>query len=448
MYRILYLTPEKYLEKDRILKLQGKHSKTYIEELVLPFLYNPRRLHELEGILTEFERIFSGLANTLYLPSDDVMGRVASIWYSFTKTSHASLGPRIGGFTENLIRYWIEQYKPNAGILTNTSVSTFLADRFRAPLRRGREKIDFIIDDYASHTLSLIELRESEHTGGRTGQESLMDKFTWILSQLEKPGVRLRELLEKNGYRRLELIIAILFAEKDHKLLSMENYNEGRFTSLRRYILDERHIGGRMKELIEEHEYALSLDGCQGYLKRDYVVEEVDQSLRKYRRVCLHKGDFTIELAILWGDEFFKRYAGKEFYKLLEDMKNVIADDIWLFFTVALNEAKILGEFGSTNLEKVYSFLEVSRNLLRDFNMLYINPSISDLEQYFRELDRLVDRCASEFLQHARKNKLELRLLETNDITKQYIYLKQLCIIALAMHKKRLYKGELYSTEG
>lgn len=435
VYKVLYLTPNRILKGNRLLKLQKEYTKTYIEDLILPALRDPRKMDELKDVLTEFEKIFSGLINTLNAPDDDVLGKVALIWYAFTKTSHASLGPRVGNFTEQLIKHWIENYR-NVNVDTNVSITKYFNKHFSTSLKRGKRRIDFIIDDVNRHTLSLIELRESEHTGGRTGQESLMDKLTEVLSWLEN-NVELREKLKEKGYNKLELIIAILFAEKDHKLLSQDNYNEGRFTSLRDYILDKRHIGGRLEELINEFGYELSLNGGHNYIKLKYSEEArelIDEALKSHRRIYLRKDNFIVELSILWGDEFFMRYVGKRFYDLLDKVGYGIADDIWLFFTVTINEAKILKEFSFTNLGKVYEFLTRNKTLLSKFNVLYTNPSITTLVQYFNALDALLDTYVNQFIKYARDNKLELRLLETNDFLKQYNYLKQLCIVALAMY--------------
>lgn len=438
VYRILYLLPDRLLTKNKLLELQKEYSKTYIKDLVLPSLCDPARMDKLKDLLNDFEKVFSGLINTFNSSQHDVLGRVAAIWYAFTKTSHASLGPRVGNFTEQLIRYWIKKHRENVDVYVNTVLTRYFIERFRVPLRRGRRKVDFIIEDRNTKTLSLVELRESEHTGGRTGQESLMDKLTQVLGWLEEPNIKLREILMRNNYHRLELAIAILFAEKDHRLLSQENYNEGRFTSLRDYILDNRHIGGKLKELVNNHGYEISLDECRSFTRLRYTNntrEQVDQSLKEYRRICLRKNDFEIELSILWGDEFFNKYIGKSFYELLSEAENEVADDIWLFFTVALNEAKILKEFGSSNLEKIFKFLIENKDLLNTFNQLYNNQNITTVMEYFDRLNELLDKIAKLFIQYAENNNIEIRLLETNDFLKQYIYLKQLCIVALALYK-------------
>lgn len=435
MYKIIYLTPDRIVERSEFLKLQKRYIRTYIEELILPSLCNPKEIEKFKEGLTEFEKIFSGLKNTLNAnDNNDILGRVAIIWYAFTKTSHASLGPRVGSFTEQLIKLWIKENR-KVSVDTNVSIAKYFNEHFNTRLK-GRKKIDFVIDDRNNRTLSLIELRESEHTGGRTGQESLMDKFVDVLSWLEND-VELRKKLSAKGYDKLELAIAILFSEKDHSLLSQKNYNEGRFTSLRDYILDKRHIGGKLEELINKFGYEISLNGGQSYERVKYNEKTrklIDEVLKNYRRIYLRKNNFIIEFSILWGDEFFNKYVGKSFNDLLSNEEE-IADDIWLFFTITINEAKILKEFGFTYLEKVYEFLIENRYLLDKFDNLYKNSNNITLIQYFNELDKLLDSYVNQFIKYAEDKSLELRLLETNNFLKQYIYLKQLCIVALARYK-------------
>ena len=341
VYKVVYLAPPRLLKDNKILELQRDYSKTFIEEIVIPALCNNVKLKEFKNEIQEFEKVFTGLHNNLSVPEEnireDVIGRVATVWYAFTRRSHASLGPRIGNFTEQLIKHWIEE--TGVKVYLNVDVTRYFIENFDLPIREGKRKIDYIIEDPKNGTLSLVELRESEHTGGKTGQESLMDKLTEVLEWVEERGLR-EKLLEK-GYRKLELIIAILFSEKDRTLLSEENYNEGRFTSLRDYMLHNKHIGGALKKLIDDHGYLVSIDGGKSYEHITYDKELLDSTLKNERKVCIKKDSFVIEISILWGDEFFKRFAKKSFSELMYGREPEIADDIWLFFSVAINEFKI-----------------------------------------------------------------------------------------------------------
>jgi len=103
-YLILYLTPRRLYETHTILKLQAEELKTYIEDVVMTVLCNHQISERIKAELTDIEKIFSGLINTSKTHEKDVMGKTASLWYFFTKKTHASLGPRIGNFVEELIR--------------------------------------------------------------------------------------------------------------------------------------------------------------------------------------------------------------------------------------------------------------------------------------------------------------------------------------------------------
>lgn len=427
IYNVVYLAPLRLLKDIELLRLQREHSKTFIEEIVIPALCHNNRLEEFKHEIQEFERIFTGLHNNLKPPGDDIIGRVATIWYAFTRRSHASLGPRIGNFTEQLIEYWIK--KTGVNVYLNVNVTKYFAGKFDLSIKIGKQKIDYIIEDPNNATLSLIELRESEHTGGRTGQESLMDKLTDVLKWIEEKELR-NKLLDK-GYKKLELTIAILFSEKDRALLSDKNYSEGRFTSLRDYMLRDKHIGGALKKLINEHNYMVSIDGCKNYTSISYNRKLFDSVLKETRRICLKKDDFTVIVSILWGNEFFKRFTGKSFEELMYDKEIEVADDIWLFFSVAINEFKIHYEFNKTNLVKIYNYI-IEKKWIRDaFTKLYNNTKINNITEYFYELNKLISKIVSSFSEEVEG---ELRLLETNDYAKQRTYLKQLCLVALSMY--------------
>lgn len=433
-YWILYLAPDRLIEHDKLLKLQKDNSKTFLDKIVIPALFQKNMVHNLRKSLNMFEEIFSGLVNTKNASKNDVIGRVASLWYTFTKTAHASLGPRVGNFTEQLITYWIKKYSPNVEVYTNITLSKCLSDILKVSLPKNRAKIDFVIFSSASHVLSLIELRISEHTGGRTGQESLMDKLVKVLNWLEESDIKLREVMVNAGYNKLILDIAILFSEKDYGLLSEYNYSKGRFTSLRKYIIEDRHFGGVLKKLIEIYGYEISYDSSATF-RSTYSKEALDNALKIYRKVYLRKDNFIVELSILWGDDFFRKYVGRMFCDLIEELSKEIADDIWLFFSIVINEFKVLHVFNVMNIHKLYKFLtEYNRSLINKFLEIYTDEHINSLSKYFRKLDNFAAYCVMQFLDYVRRKGIQLRLLETNDVTKQLIYLKQLCLVALAMY--------------
>jgi len=149
--------------------------------------------------------------------------------------------------------------------------------------------------------------------------------------------------------------------------------------------------------------------------------------------VVLRKDVFTIEIAILWGDEFFTKYAGNSFNELIKSSTNLIADDLWIFFTVTLNELKLMKEFGIGAVERVFNFIRNRNDLYQKFLNLYHDHSINNIDVYIDKLNLLFDEIAIEFIRNLPYQQIDFRPLETNDMTAQYIYIVQTAIVALAM---------------
>jgi len=434
-YLVLYLTPSRLYESHIIPKLQAEALETYIENVVIPVLCNHEIDRKIEAELTVTERIFSGLINTSSAHEKDVMGKVASLWYFFTKKTHASLGPRIGGFVEDLgrelARHWITSKSGSVGVIeSEVNPGDFFERYFNIALPATKMKVDFTI--YEGNTVSLVELRTSEHTGGRTSQQSLLDKFDWILDMLESKS--LRTSLVGKGVNKLELVIAILFSEKDKELVNRRNYSRGRHTSLVKYIVDKRHIGSRIESLVKAYGYEISYDGGRKF-ENSFSLEKLESALNdvNIRKIILKKDVFILEIAILWGDEFFIKYAGSTFNELIKSSINTIADDLWIFLTVTLNELKLMKEFGSGAVERVYRFIRSRSDLHQRFLQLYRDPSINSIDAYMNRLNSVFDEIAIEFIRNLPSQQTDFRPLETNDMTAQYIYVVQTVIVALAM---------------
>ncbi|MEM4561807.1 MAG: hypothetical protein QW123_02900 [Desulfurococcaceae archaeon] len=119
--------------------------------------------------------MFSGLKNVQNPYQHDVLARTASLWYYLTRITHQSIGPRVGKFAEEMIRYWIEKTSDSfINVERNATLSTILRKHFGIEDAKYRNKIDFFfMKDHEEAVF--VELRMSEHTGGRTGPESLLD---------------------------------------------------------------------------------------------------------------------------------------------------------------------------------------------------------------------------------------------------------------------------------
>jgi len=420
-YVILYLMPERLIERSKILELQWNNIKTLI-----PCLLKSLYTGSIELRLHELDKVFTGIVKIKDVPESNILGKVASLWYYLTRVFHQSMGPRLGGFAEELITYLVGSGGKYKVIGRNMTLGKALRELVNVGVER-RNMIDFIFR--GNDSLALVELRMSEHTGGRTGQQSLLDKIDYILGVLEEERVRLRQRLIDKGIRELSLSIVILFSES-HELLTKENVDRGRLTSLISYIMDERHVGGSLKKLSEGNRYRM----CDG---ATITFERVKRELFDIdnRKVCIKESssDFRVWLKILLGDEFFNEYARSNLSDILARHGDIIADDIWLFYTLLINELKVARQFGYTHVRRVYEDLKLSNIFGYFYNNVYNNTELP-LESYIQQLNRWIEGCANTVIKVYREKGQQLRLLETNDLIANFEYLKQVCICVLALH--------------
>lgn len=430
-YLILYLMPERLIHLNKILVLQWENIKTLV-----PCFLKSLYMGGVEVKLHELDEVFTGIIKLRERLDRSVLGKVASLWYYLTRVFHQSIGPRVGNFVEELISYWIEQ----GGIYKVMGRDITLKNAFNRLGISGVEsksKIDFTLKSTSGKHLALIEVRMSEHTGGRTAQQSLLDKIDNILKLLEEPRIGLRRNLLRQGIEEVDLSIAILFSE-NHELLSKNNFNKGRLTSLINYIMDERHVWGAVKVLSTTHGYKF----CDG---SPITSEKIRRNLSdpELRKICIQDSGASLRvwLKILFGDEFFKEYVGSSLGDLLVKHGSVIADDVWLFYTVTINELKIATQLGQTHVRRIYEDL-LSSNIFEHFiNGIYNNTKLS-LNDYIYGFNQWIEKCANNIIRIYKERNEELRLLETNDVIASFEYLKQLCICALAEHFTLNYKGD------
>ena len=413
--------PERLIERSKILELQWNNIKTLI-----PCLLKSLYTGSIELRLHELDKVFTGIVKIKDVPESNILGKVASLWYYLTRVFHQSMGPRLGGFAEELITYLVGSGGKYKVIGRNMTLGKALRELVNVGVER-RNMIDFIFR--GNDSLALVELRMSEHTGGRTGQQSLLDKIDYILGVLEEERVRLRQRLIDKGIRELSLSIVILFSES-HEILTKENVDRGRLTSLISYIMDERHVGGSLKKLSEGNRYRM----CDG---ATITFERVKRELFDIdnRKVCIKESssDFRVWLKILLGDEFFNEYARSNLSDILARHGDIIADDIWLFYTLLINELKVARQFGYTHVRRVYEDLKLSNIFGYFYNNVYNNTELP-LESYIQQLNLWIEDCANTVIKVYREKGQQHRLLETNDLIANYEYLKQVCICVLALH--------------
>jgi len=423
-YFVLYLLPDNLINENKFLELQWENIKTLVPCL-LKSLYEG----SLDVRLHEFDRILTGLRNIYNTSNVNILGKVASLWYYFTRIFHQSFGPRVGNFAEELICHVIDNsglfrvIKRNGTLKEILKHYDFQCDR--------KQRVDLVLDRVKGGKISFIELRMSEHTGGKTAQESLLDKFVVILPLLEEG---LRERMLDNNIREVELVIAILF-NKRHEIINNQNMDVGRFNSLVNYIMEERNIWGQVRRLLGQG-YRIEENEEGGEDKNIF-----EEQLKRKRDVCIRKNEFRVRFRILLGDEFFREYAGKDLNTIIEEVAYVTADDIWLFYSMAINEMKVAKETGKTNVRRLYEDLKREKEEIFKEFMDLRNRNI-DINKYISELNRIIDSYAKEILGFYEKKGIELRLLETNDIISMYEYLKQLCLAVLSVYLTIDIKGD------
>ena len=409
---ILYLTPQRLFEDNTLLKLQWEGIRTLIPCFLKALYYG-----NVTVKLHEFDKIFTGIKN---LADEDVITKVAPLWYYFTKVTHQSIGPRIGDFAERLSEDLINKGNLCRVIGRNIVIKDVLLELFGIT-RNWTNKIDFVIE--CKDSLAFIELRMSEHTGGKTAQGSLMEKFDKILDLIVQGNIK--------SVKPIKFVIAILFNE-DHELLTENNYDKGRLNSLiRNYIMNKDHIWGRLEKLSQ-----LGYKTCEGKNIHEPVIQS---ELETNRSVCLTKDGFNIYIKILFGEEFFREFTGLSLIELLEKFGDIIADDLWLMYSLTINELKVAKEFGRTNVMKVYELMRTDQelsNIRSEFRRMYIsgNSGNTNITNYMEELNHLITELSNKILEVLEKKGEKIMLLETNDLTENYKYLKYVCVGALELY--------------
>jgi DNA-directed RNA polymerase subunit F len=428
---LLYLTPKRLFQENDFLALQWDVSETLIPCFLRTLYYG-----DIYVRLHEFDKIVTGLKNRIDQNDVNTFAKIATFWYYFTRVTHQSLGPRIGSFAQRAIAKLIDSSNLySVGNYIDITLGKALSQIFGIK-DESKGKVDFVAIKNDRSSVAFIELRLSEHTGGRTGQESLMDKFNKILDLiLEKDsGKNLFDDSKSKGIKAIELVFAILFNE-NHELIRESNYNQGRLNSLISYIMQQNHLWGRIKKL-KDNEFKLC-DG--GEISESVIADRLrgESRLSEKREVCLEKDAFRVYIKILLGDEFFLEYTGKGFDDLIKEYSGFFADDLWVMYLLTINELKIAKLLGDTNVRRIYD--DASRNqelgeFLNEFQKLYNNSSKKSLEEYINSLNDLLSRLAHKVLEFYSGTNRELKLLETNDVAQNYLYLKYTCVGVLAVY--------------
>ncbi|BBG25954.1 hypothetical protein [Sulfuracidifex tepidarius] len=167
------LTVKKLLLKESLSPLQQAqlyYIHSIFTDILAPIICNYDNLNEIGEQINDIEKFYLGLPTR---PST-IYEKISIPLYAINRFFISSSGPRFGSIYEDLIKGFLE----NSGYSVETRVNIYqfpLFSSYRSGHSVDRKVIDFIAkkDD----KFYLIEQRTSEHSGGRTGQESLLDKF-------------------------------------------------------------------------------------------------------------------------------------------------------------------------------------------------------------------------------------------------------------------------------
>lgn len=259
---------------------------------------------------------------------------------------------------------------------------------------KQQKVIDFIARK--GNKLYLIEQRTSEHSGGRTGQESLLDKFkvflNWILEKSTDP-------LINKGIREIYLIIFISYSEK-HEILTEQNVNKGRINSLIEYIVE--NLGEYFTRLADK-----------GFKTE---CNDLTLCLKKDKMIVYYSNGIKLEFKIMLGEDFYKEMLGEKYSSLKNRIINdELGDDLWVIYSILPYELRLYYEEGFMWSNRIYEML-ISR--------------YEDIITSSSNIDDIINKLANKIIEEQK----ELRLLETNDVSKQYEYLKTLCASSLILY--------------
>ena len=389
---ILLTVREKLLHKrlSEIQRLQLNSQLSIITGLLVPLLYNPRNLDLFKVRVNDSEKFYFGIKDY-----GDFISKLALPLYVSTRFFIASSGPRAGRILEDLISSILKE-KGKYTIYQRSGLSIFF------PNIRERKQIDYILDK--DDKIYFIEQRTSEHTGGRTAQESLLDKFRIIYDKI------LTNNLEKlNNKKEIHMRIFILFNEKQ-EVISRNNKSKGRLTSLINYIMEEDNLGRRFKELSN----TFPLTECFDLSYNKTISFSDFRSCLEKGGIIYWKGNKVVSFGILLGDEFFKELLGTNYENIKNELLNSeLGDDLWVIYSLLPYEIRNYYLNGFTWTRKLYD------DVIRDFK---IDGSIVSEDELIKSLR---DKILNE------EKFKTLNLIESTDLKQQIRYLEYLITAGL-----------------
>jgi len=325
---------------------------------------------------------------------ETLLSSIGSHLLIFNRFFIASTGPRIGDFLEKVIELVLK--KNNLQVWRNININSFELFKEYASSKE-RRNIDFIVKK--DKELYLIELRTSEHTGGRTSQESLLDKFKIVLNWILSKGYQ--NLLSFNVCK-INLTIAILYSERNYRILNREYMNESRLKSLVSYILQEDQVFGRLDNLVKQ----------KGFRPNYNDKDDFKEKLMSGKEILVSSNNFSISFNIYLGEEFFTKILGIKYEEFKEQILREVGEDLKILYSIIPYEIRLYLSGEEGNLMRIYNI--VKNECKKDYEELI------DLMEKDPNPDQILKRKVNEIANKIIEKVKGLKVMEEGDLNKQF----------------------------
>ena len=106
-----------------------------------------------------------------------------------------------------------------------------------------------------------------------------------------------------------------------------------------------------------------------------------------------------------------------------------VGDDLWLFFTLTINEIKLKEEFGYNTFEYMIKYIEskkLDKKLYEELN------NTKNFVDALSKIEKISNDIAKEFMEWISIEGINLKVLETNDIGENYNYIQHTVLLGLS----------------
>lgn len=435
-YKIVSIIP-----KEKVLKFNPRFKIFYYTfETLINKLIDYKKTR---GVVDPVKEVILSLKRTLLLwnkKKDFIAGWYNEI-YPIIQFIISSINARYGNFIERFLASSFDnsEVKVKLGKITAIlNVGEYSFKKTRGKTDPNKKEIDMVL--VKNNKIFFVEHRTSTEGGGKTGQESVFDKFIIFLEDLQNSPC-LFDFISKK-FSEIFFVITIFF-DKYGKIARLDNpFVRGRIDSLIRYGNDifERVIPDLIKKEI------IKIDGP--YNKETIFADWINGKIRiiykrKHKPIPIYfkllvgsdaLSFYGINSEIIDNEEKFSKY-------LLEILSETIADDFWILFSVLLNEIKLQKEFNMNKLPIEYIIDYIKDNHKFRKRIFSIIISNDDLEEIWRKLDEEISRELYNIVDYLKGKMGEVRLVESNDISQMLEYVKKEVYVSLMFY--RLTHGDI-----